>query len=131
MEPICAYALFAQRHERTDAGMNIFGVHRRVNITPDEDDAQGWTEIRDTLYVSFFADEGDHTLLINHENSDWNHSVDLTIRPEHGQSYVQVVEADFPLFAADHRSLNVYSMLLDGLPLGKAYLVSDIRKDPA
>lgn len=122
--PILDYALFATDHEQMETGaINILGVHNGTKVL-SIDHQDGWTLVRERLYVSVFAEEGKHTLLLKHENSDWNHSIDFEIKPEHGEAFLQVIEQQFGVLVRDYPTMNVYSMLLDGRPLGKAYLVS-------
>jgi hypothetical protein len=113
-----------QVHVR-DHGLDLIGVHNTVSIVSTNPNASGWAWHADTLVVSMLVDDGEHTLLIKHRNSDWSHSVKFTALPEHGQLYLQIVEGRFPVTVRPYRSLNEYALLVDGVGIGAAYLTSD------
>ncbi len=125
MTPLLEYALFVKEVVPQVFGVDLLGVHNLVSMVSPDPQQIGLTLHQDTLVVAVLAADGDHTLLIKHRNSDWLYSVRLRILPEHGQAFIQIVEAEFPALVRPYPALNEYALLLDGVGIGSAYLNSN------
>ena len=123
MLPVLRFAIFAEGFVSHEHGLDLTGIYERSNaIFPKEIEGYEPTVMR--LFVGIFADTGEHTLKCTHKTTSFVTESSFEILPEHGFSFLQVVERDFPVSYAWDPILNEYPLFVDDLPLGAAYLWS-------
>ena len=124
--PICHFAVFAHEFRAGDNVHDLLGIHNRVSLLGKEGQTRGLSRFAKTLYVSIIADEGKHVLVCTHEVSQFSVDFEFEILPEHGNTFLAEIEADFPLYFDSEPTLNEYQLFLDNEPLGVAYLIAHL-----
>jgi len=122
-EPKCLFAIFADKCELADDGqITLFKVHSQV-MFPELPAGVRIANYKRSLWVALVASLGTHRLTISHRGSEWVKTADIQVEPEHGNTFVQEIEAEFPMFV-NKLTLNEYPILLDAEALTTAYLFS-------
>jgi len=131
MDPICAWAVFAESHSRENQKLTLQNVFTEITITGDipdlppqyPPDTQRIVRREMTLYVFIIAGEGEHILSFTYQGAGGLASTRFEIKPEHNNGYLVAINSDFPM-GVDEPTLNVFPLLLDGEPLARAHLLS-------
>ena len=127
MEPICAFAIFADEHSFHDKVMDLSGITTVERFTGRRPDRAITTAVERTLYVLVIADEGRHTLSISAGGRDAALvSQEIECRRENHYSFLTQMTGQFPILVdpSGEPTVNAFRLLLDGVPLANAYLVS-------
>jgi len=123
MEPICTFSFFAENLDRTPSEMDIDRLKIRVPVEPKEPHENiGIAKLQ--LWTHVIADPGDHVLMVTHDNLDWTHTSKIKIHPAMEYSYVHGLTREFPLLCGSEPEVNVFHLILDAIPIGKAYVIA-------
>ena len=119
MDSKCIFALFADEMGVSSSGFNLINVHMDVNYLGVTNPLY-LDRIDLTLFVGIWADEGRHRLTISHTTAGFIDTINFELLPEHENTWVQESHGQFPVVIGEQ--VNEYPLLLDGEPLGTAYL---------
>ncbi len=123
--PRCMFAIFADEYRPRDGGFDLLNIHNQVTVIPAESGTAGVKRHLTTLFIMVFAGDGRHTLTFCHEGYEYLKPVSFEILPEHLNVFTQAVTQEFPVVFLDEPTVNAYPILLDGVPLTTAFLVSN------
>ena len=122
MQPLCFFAVFADDYRETENGMDLFNVRTELPLIPLSPDQRGVSPHRMTLFIQIAADPGHHVLLFSHEGREYALPSEFDV-PEAG-AYLLRVQREFPISYTEEDSINVFPLLLDGVPLTNVYVIS-------
>ena len=126
MESVCLFAVFTESLGNDPNGLNLFGV--RANFISDPRQREGG--ITTKLVVGVHAEVGKHELSVHWEEFKLQEypafaSISVEIGLNEGNTKIVFMSGQFPVHLSDKINVNRYSLLLDGLPFGNAYLVAE------